>query len=203
MHIVFYVVRHGQTLFNQMGRIQGACDSPLTQEGINQALQARKALKDVPFTKAFSSTSERAYDTCELILKDHPVEITGTKLLKEFDYGLLDGSLFQEVAEELFYRKENREDFTDIGGDSKETIRQRIEKTFQYIVEQCVDGDVVLVVTHGSYGRHLLGALFDIEAVKRESDHILFPNAGIMKFEYIDGTYHLLVMPTKPDEFKE
>ena len=36
-----------------------------------------------------------------------------TKLLKEFDYGLLDGSLFQEVAEELFYRKENREDFTD------------------------------------------------------------------------------------------
>ena len=32
-----YLMRHGQTLFNQLGKIQGACDSPLTEAGIRQA----------------------------------------------------------------------------------------------------------------------------------------------------------------------
>ena len=38
----FYLMRHGQTRFNVQGRIQGACDSPLTEEGIEQAKTARR-----------------------------------------------------------------------------------------------------------------------------------------------------------------
>ena len=34
-------MRHGQTLFNQLHKIQGACDSPLTDLGIRQAQLAR------------------------------------------------------------------------------------------------------------------------------------------------------------------
>lgn len=37
-------MRHGQTLFNQMHKIQGVCDSPLTDLGINQAKLARPTL---------------------------------------------------------------------------------------------------------------------------------------------------------------
>lgn len=37
MQKTFYLMRHGQTLFNVQGRIQGACDSPLTELGIAQA----------------------------------------------------------------------------------------------------------------------------------------------------------------------
>lgn len=29
----FYLMRHGQTLFNTLNRIQGWCDSPLTEKG--------------------------------------------------------------------------------------------------------------------------------------------------------------------------
>ncbi|KTT85669.1 phosphoglycerate mutase, partial [Mammaliicoccus sciuri] len=32
-----YLMRHGQTLFNEKKKIQGASDSPLTQLGIEQA----------------------------------------------------------------------------------------------------------------------------------------------------------------------
>ena len=35
--ITFYYVRHGQTLFNILGRLQGWCDSPLTEKGIADA----------------------------------------------------------------------------------------------------------------------------------------------------------------------
>ena len=31
-----YLMRHGQTLFNQMHKIQGWCDSPLTEAGIKR-----------------------------------------------------------------------------------------------------------------------------------------------------------------------
>ena len=41
----FYVMRHGQTRFNLQGRIQGACDSPLTELGIEQAKSARQHFK--------------------------------------------------------------------------------------------------------------------------------------------------------------
>ena len=38
----FYLMRHGQTRFNVQGRIQGMCDSPLTEERIEQAKAARR-----------------------------------------------------------------------------------------------------------------------------------------------------------------
>ena len=38
MKVTFYFVRHGKTVFNQQGRMQGMCDSPLLQEGIDLSL---------------------------------------------------------------------------------------------------------------------------------------------------------------------
>ncbi|MCF0239373.1 MAG: phospho-N-acetylmuramoyl-pentapeptide-transferase [Streptococcus gallolyticus] len=52
-----YLMRHGETLFNTQGRVQGACDSPLTDLGIQQALLAKdylpnySTLVSIPFTK--------------------------------------------------------------------------------------------------------------------------------------------------------
>ena len=42
-----YLMRHGQTLFNVRRRIQGWCDSPLTELGKQQALKAKEYLKEV------------------------------------------------------------------------------------------------------------------------------------------------------------
>ena len=65
-----YLMRHGQTLFNVLKRKQGWCDSPLTETGIAQACSAGRwfAEHGVTFDHAYSSTSERAVDTLELVL---------------------------------------------------------------------------------------------------------------------------------------
>ena len=42
-----YLMRHGETLFNKLGRIQGACDSPLTDDGIRQAKMAKQYYKEL------------------------------------------------------------------------------------------------------------------------------------------------------------
>ena len=62
-----YLMRHGETLFNVYRRIQGWCDSPLTERGIKQAQLAKEYLKGIPFDHYYSSSSERACDTLEIV----------------------------------------------------------------------------------------------------------------------------------------
>lgn len=66
--VVFYVVRHGQTLFNVMGKVQGWCDTPLTEEGVRAAEALGRGLSEVNFTAAFSSDSGRAVQTLDVLL---------------------------------------------------------------------------------------------------------------------------------------
>lgn len=39
---IVYLMRHGQTLFNELKKVQGWCDSPLTELGKEQARQVRQ-----------------------------------------------------------------------------------------------------------------------------------------------------------------
>lgn len=55
-----YIVRHGETDWNRMRRIQGQLDVPLNETGFKQAVLVGEALKGIPFTRAFSSDLQRA-----------------------------------------------------------------------------------------------------------------------------------------------
>lgn len=66
--VTFYVVRHGQTLFNVMGKVQGWCDTPLTDEGVCGAESLGRGLADVEIAAAFSSDSGRARQTLDVLL---------------------------------------------------------------------------------------------------------------------------------------
>ena len=54
-----YIVRHGETEWNRIRRIQGQSDVPLNEIGAQQAMLVAEALKDVPFERAFSSDLQR------------------------------------------------------------------------------------------------------------------------------------------------
>ena len=66
-----YLVRHGKTVFNTIGRLQGWSDSPLTNEGraAAAALGCRIGKREIAFDAAFSSTAPRAAETAGLILQ--------------------------------------------------------------------------------------------------------------------------------------
>ena len=42
-----YILRHGETLWNQQGRLQGQKDSPLTDKGRQQALAQGEVLRSI------------------------------------------------------------------------------------------------------------------------------------------------------------
>lgn len=66
--VVFYIVRHGQTLLNSLYRAQGWTDSPLTSAGENTAKKLGSALKEIDFDAAYTSDLSRAAQTAELVL---------------------------------------------------------------------------------------------------------------------------------------
>ena len=127
-----YLVRHGETLFNIQGKIQGWSDSPLTQRGIKQAQAVRDYFESegISFDHAYSSTSERASDTLELITGMPYARLKG---LKEVNYGFFEGE------REMLKPKEPQEIvsfFVPFGGENTNDVAERVAKTLTEVMEQ-------------------------------------------------------------------
>ena len=203
MELKFYFVRHGKTLFNLKGRMQGWCDSPLLEEGIQQAKNVASALRNVPFNRAYCSTSERAWDTAKEICKYHDIPLILTKGLKEFSFGSLDGARKEEVLDSPFF-----DDWSSEGGETNSGFAQRVRTTMQGIVEESCDGDTILLVGHGAYAVRILEILFGmnlddyVERCKAQ-DRWLMPNTGMLIFHYKDGKFFLDQEPINVNEYRQ
>ena len=90
MKKILYLMRHGETLFNVQGKIQGWCDSPLTTNGIRQAKAAAAYYEreGIKFDAACCSTAERASDTLELITSLPYERLKG---IREVGFGTFEG----------------------------------------------------------------------------------------------------------------
>ena len=55
---VLYVTRHGKTIFNEMKKVQGWSDTPLTEPGIEVAKELGKGLKDEGLTFDYVYSSD-------------------------------------------------------------------------------------------------------------------------------------------------
>lgn len=143
-----YLVRHGQTEWNNLEKIQGRIDNALNEEGEKQSVKAGKIFAKIPFTKAISSPAKRALKTCELILNQHAdnvvkqFKIETMDNLIEREFGILEGQSHQ-----AYYEVET----TGILPESVETrneVFQRVNKAMEMIVKNSTDQDVILITTH-------------------------------------------------------
>lgn len=206
MKVSFYYVRHGETLFNRSGRMQGMCDSPLTEKGIQGAYDIASVLRQVHFDHAFTSSSERAWKTCEIICQYHSVEPVCMKGLKEFDFGDLDGEEIEKFKDQV-WGSGMKDDWTEYHGESMELFDQRTRKAFDDILRQCSDNDNVLIVSHGSFIMHLMKTLlnFDQQAYvdkRNKEGRAWMPNCGICVFCYEDGRWYMKEEPVSAEEFR-
>ena len=65
-----YLVRHGETDWNQAGLLQGQTDIALNAQGLEQAREAAVRFIVVPFVIAFCSPLIRAMRRAECIIGD-------------------------------------------------------------------------------------------------------------------------------------
>src|SRR3990167_6788870 len=110
----FYIVRHGETVFNKKGIMQGnIIDSPLTKIGENQAERVRKKLSKLHFDEIFSSDLFRAKRTAEIITLERKLAVKTTQALREQNYGRYEGKpykVFHESLRKLLQKYERLDD---------------------------------------------------------------------------------------------
>lgn len=141
-----YLVRHGQTMFNRQYRMQGWCDSPLTELGKRQAAFVRDWLSrnDVRLDAACCSTSERCSDTLEII-SDMPYE--RLKGLKEINFGELEGATQWLSARNM--KKDWATYYLAFGGECATDVGRRMRETLEHVMSD-PSSKCVLAVSHGA-----------------------------------------------------
>ncbi len=176
-----YLVRHGQTLFNKQHKIQGVCDSPLTEIGIKQAKIAREHLDKIgiEFDLAYSSTSERACDTLE-ILTD--ISYKRMKALKEWNFGIYEGE-GEYMNPPLPYG----DFFVQFGGESQDEVKNRINDAILDIASK-ENNKKILIVSHGATIANFCRAWEHTSEIKNRKP---IQNCSLFKFIFKDNKFKL------------
>lgn len=104
MALEIYLVRHGKTVFNTTGRLQGWSDSPLMPEGRDVAVRLGRGLatQGIRFEAAFSSTAPRAVETARIVLDNAlqaDLPLIQLPDLREYCFGGLEGELSSRLHE--------------------------------------------------------------------------------------------------------
>ncbi|VTT06361.1 histidine phosphatase family protein [Streptococcus dysgalactiae] len=186
---IFYLMRYGQTRFNAQGRIQGACDSPLTELGIEQAKAARAYFEreGISFDRIYTSTQERACDTAELATgRENYIRLKG---LKEWDFGSFEAH--QEYLNPHLFREGGsgyRDYFVAYGGESNVQVYERVGETIRKALDESNIEETLLFVSHG-------GAIgqFNSNVVKNSlKPKSRFTNCCVLKIAYENGDFEVL-----------
>lgn len=159
-YCMFYVVRHGETEWNVKGLIQGQGDSPLTDKGVLQVKEAAKELKNIHFDVFFSSDLLRAKRTAEIIALEHKLAVSTTKLLRERNYGHLDGKSTKELTKiyKIYDRLSDLERFKYKIAKDIESDEEVIGRFITFIREVAIshNNKTVFIATHAGVMRALL-----------------------------------------------
>ena len=183
-----YLMRHGQTFFNQEGLVQGVCDSPLTDLGIEQAKQARAFFEKngIEFGGIYSSTQERASDTLEIVTGR--TDYTRLKGVKEWDFGLFEAQPERlqpkfragAVSFEDLYVPYGGEDVAQVGERMLTSLTEVMKKT------PAVENPT-LVVSHGG----AMWAFYLKIAAQALDPKVRFGNCVICHYHYENDQFLL------------
>lgn len=86
-----YLIRHGETAWNHLHKMQGQMDIPLNEYGIELAEKTAEGMKEIPFDRVFASPLVRAKKTAEIIAKKDGILVETDDRLKEISFGAGEG----------------------------------------------------------------------------------------------------------------
>jgi probable phosphoglycerate mutase len=146
------LIRHGETLWNQQGRMQGQHDSPLTPLGLQQARRLASRMKGVCFTALYSSDLGRAYQTARCIADETAHDIVSEPDLRERSFGIFEGLTNTEIQTRYpdHYEPFARRDpgYAMPNGESATQFRDRCVGCLERLTGRHA-GETIVVVTHG------------------------------------------------------
>ena len=194
-----YVVRHGETVWNKLHKVQGAADIPLAENGILLAEKTGEALKDVSFDLCITSPLIRARKTAELILEKQPKEVPVIEdtRIQEIDFGELEGVVC--FTDDHEYLNDRMKDFFEepwkferpAHGENIADILKRTKEFWEEIIhDSSLQEKTILIASHGCAVRALLQNVY--KDPQNFWHGCVPPNCSVNIVEVTDGKAVLL-----------
>lgn len=190
-----YLIRHGETDWNKVKRLQGVTDIPLNAYGIELAEKTAEGLKDIPFDIIYTSPLIRAKRTAEIIRRDRDIEIIPTEGLRELCFGKYEGFAYltdedeesKAVIQKFF--KEPDKYVAPPDGESIEHLRKRTSGFVRSIMNDPELADkTILMTAHGAAIRGILSGLQNLPIADFWSGPV-HSNCGVTKLHAEHGEF--------------
>lgn len=188
-----FVVRHGQTDWNVVGRLQGSTDIPLNDAGLQQARVAAQTLVRLvrPQPLVISSPLSRALDTAAAFAELAGVPVETDERLMERAYGVWEGRTMAEIEQQWpaeFAARAQALPFAVDGMETDEETGDRVAAAAREHADR-TEGDVVLF-THGSAGRMGVTTLLGLPRVGRALGNLANTAWSVLE-RRVDGAWRL------------
>ena len=193
-----YLIRHGETDWNIVKRLQGATDIPLNENGEALARETAEGLKEIPFDMVFTSPLKRAYRTAEIVKGNREIPLIIEERIREICFGDYEGLVSKSEGYSIpdpdfkfFFTKTDCYKTPPNG----EPIESLLERTNEFLEELKKRKDLkdktILVSTHGAAVRALLSNIehCDIAHFWGKGVH---KNCGVSCVELVDDEYQIL-----------
>jgi 2,3-bisphosphoglycerate-dependent phosphoglycerate mutase len=145
-------VRHGETEWNVLTRVQGQLDVPLNDKGRWQAQRLRLAMADESPAAVYSSDLRRACETAQSVASATGVPVRPDSALRERAFGIFEGYTFREIEqrwpdESLRWRQRD----PDFGPEGGETLRAFYARCVNAATRLAAAhaGQSIVLVAHG------------------------------------------------------
>jgi uncharacterized phosphatase len=145
------MIRHGETDWNAIGKLQGRTDIPLNKTGIQQAEECSEFLKSSHWDVIITSPLKRAKQTAKIINNNLHVPVIEMEEFLERDYGDAEGMAYEERTSKFPDNKyPNQEERTSLN----KRIIEGIEK-----INQKYEDNKILLIAHGAVINSILSVL--------------------------------------------
>ncbi|MGC5327555.1 histidine phosphatase family protein [Brevibacillus sp. SYSU BS000544] len=147
MDTILYFIRHGETEWNKLRRIQGHSDIDLNALGTAQAEKLAAHLANHPFAAVYSSDLKRAHTTAQKIVQQtgRPLPHQTFQELRERCYGEWEGLTYEEIRAKF---TEPVSDEKVYGIEAFEAMQIRANECLTKLAQKHPN-EMIAVVSHG------------------------------------------------------
>jgi len=160
-----YLVRHGESVSNLEGRVQGQADVALSALGREQARRTadwgRRVARAGGVTEIWSSPLQRARETAAVIAAAVGLPVQVEPTLAELHAGIFQGHLWADLEirfpEEVARWRSGDVDYAIPGGESRSELAARGRDALERLAAGAAPG--MIVVAHGGVLTAALGSM--------------------------------------------
>ncbi|MEC0302340.1 histidine phosphatase family protein [Terribacillus saccharophilus] len=169
------LVRHGETDWNKLGKVQGSTDIPLNERGIRQAQATRDFLAGSDFDLIVASPMKRARKTADILNEALQLPLVEMEGFVERGFGEAEGLTRAE-------REAKYPSWDFPGMESWEELVERVMLALQEVNAKYGDKKVLLVC-HGAVISAILSTISNGE-IDTENTHLV--NACLSNIQFIE-----------------